>query len=161
MKCQLVCAVLSHVCPCHTAWTKKKTHISIVGGPRSRDLLQLCDKSNRAAMQERGFCLKGKKERKAFNIFLNQTVQSNGRWKTCQLHKGTALTLASLPNMHFVIGCQNFHCPEMFELSQSVGSSRIIRLRNQNVPRAHETKCKMRRRCSQMHSFYVTSISPS
>lgn len=51
--------------------------------------------------------------------------------------------------------------PEMFELSQSVGSSRIIRLRNQNVPRAHETKCKMRRRCSQTHSFYVTSISPS
>lgn len=90
--------------PSYTAWTTKKKKenpwTSIVGGVRARDPLQLCDKSSWAAVEERRFCVQGKKE-EAFNSFLDQTLQSNGRWKACQLHTGTALTLVSLPNMHF------------------------------------------------------------
>lgn len=74
-------------------------------------------------------------------IFLYQTVQSYGRWKTCQLHIGTVLTMASLPNMHFyqLPTVTNYQlttpiAPEMVVLLQSGGSSHIVRLREQNVP---------------------------
>lgn len=66
-------------------------------------------------------------------IFPYQTVQFYGRWKTCQLHVGTVLTMASLPNMHFYQLTTPI-APETVVLLQSGGSSHIVRLREQNVP---------------------------